>query len=285
MSNGIDIRQNEDRSIAMLAAQRQLYRDVKTGNLLIASFSVIIPFGLSLLVELFKNVQGLLIASSLLSIASLILSITIDNLAIQKKKLASFIQQKFDVYVYQMPWDKRLFGLDRNVDSEVAKYSKKILSNDKEKIELLDWYTLPCTQKPILEGILACQRENFSWDYELRNRARNWCIGIAFFSIVVIFAIGILNNELVVTLLFRLAFIAPILCWSIKLINTLNLDMNRLIRLKELINNAEKMSMEDLQIIQRELYDHRRNCFEIPDIVYKRNKDQDENREKRAAQF
>ena len=29
MSNGIAMRQNEDNSIAMLAAQRQLYRDAK----------------------------------------------------------------------------------------------------------------------------------------------------------------------------------------------------------------------------------------------------------------
>lgn len=29
MSNGIATRQNEDKSIAMLAAQRQLYRDVE----------------------------------------------------------------------------------------------------------------------------------------------------------------------------------------------------------------------------------------------------------------
>ena len=32
MSNGIATRQNEDNSIAMLAAQRQLYRDAKKFN-------------------------------------------------------------------------------------------------------------------------------------------------------------------------------------------------------------------------------------------------------------
>ena len=40
MSNGIAMRQNEDNSIAMLAAQRQLYRDAKKYNTVAVALSV-----------------------------------------------------------------------------------------------------------------------------------------------------------------------------------------------------------------------------------------------------
>ncbi len=49
MSNGIVIRQNEEKSIAMLAAQRQLYRNVKKFNILLVALSVWIPFILAII--------------------------------------------------------------------------------------------------------------------------------------------------------------------------------------------------------------------------------------------
>ena len=50
MSNGIATRQNEDNSIAMLAAQRQLYRDAKKFNTSLVALSVWIPFALSVII-------------------------------------------------------------------------------------------------------------------------------------------------------------------------------------------------------------------------------------------
>ena len=50
--------------------------------------------------------------------------------------MAAFIQQKFDTYVYTMPWNRRIFGDDKNVSSEIAQYSEKILSNNAEKYSL-----------------------------------------------------------------------------------------------------------------------------------------------------
>lgn len=63
----------------------------------------------------------------------MVFSFVIDKYIEEKKQLAAFIQQKFDVYVYEMPWDKRIFGRDKNVGHEIATHSKKILSNPQEK--------------------------------------------------------------------------------------------------------------------------------------------------------
>lgn len=138
MSNGIAMRQNEDNSIAMLAAQRQLYREVKQFNTVLVALSVWIPFALSVITLLIPENKEWKYITYILSIVSMIFSFIIDRCIEEKKQLAAFIQQKFDVYVYTMTWDKRIFGKDKNIAHEIATYSKKILKNPQEKNKLKD---------------------------------------------------------------------------------------------------------------------------------------------------
>lgn len=283
MSNGIDIRQNEEKSIAMLAAQRQLYSDAKNYAYASIFLSLVIPFCISILLNFLNNKQGLQIASYAASIVSMVASLIMSSKVKHKKEMAAYIQQKFDVYVYQMPWDKHLFGKNKNVDCEIVKYSEKITSNIEEKKRLLNWYTKPATQKPIHEGIISCQRENYLWDYELRRRTRNFGIGIVAILIILVFAIGILNEESVTTLLWRLAFVVPMVQWSLEMVKSLNEDMQRLEKLAEKINSSEDKDMEELQEIQRDLYEHRKDCYTIPDIIYNWFKKIDEKQARRVA--
>lgn len=117
MSNGIATRQNEDNSIAMLAAQRQLYREAKKYNTVSVALSVWIPLALAVILLFLPENTEWRYASYILSIVSMFFSFVIDKYIEEKKQLAAFIQQKFDVYVYEMPWDKRIFGRDKNVGS------------------------------------------------------------------------------------------------------------------------------------------------------------------------
>ena len=68
------------------------------------------------------------------------LSIIIENYNREKKEWAASIQQTFDVYVYNMPWDKALFGEHNNLTEIIAEQSKVILKNEKERKELLNWF-------------------------------------------------------------------------------------------------------------------------------------------------
>lgn len=94
----------------MLAAQRQLYRDAKKFNTVLVALSVWIPFALSVIILLIPENKEWKCISYILSIVSMIFSFVIDRCIEEKKQLAAFIQQKFDVYVYTMPWDKRFSG-------------------------------------------------------------------------------------------------------------------------------------------------------------------------------
>ena len=213
MSNGIATRQNEDNSIAMLAAQRQLYRDAKKYNTVSVALSVWIPFALAVILLFIPENTECRYASYILSIVSMFFSFVIDKYIEEKKQLAAFIQQKFDVYVYEMPWDKRIFGRDKNVDHEIATHSKKILSNLQEKKQLKDWYTPVVDKKNTIDGILACQRENLGWDVGLRKRFKFASIALFIILVAAILAMGLWKNERIIELLWRVVFIAPMLKW------------------------------------------------------------------------
>ena len=101
--------------------------------------------------------------------------------------------------------------------------------------------------------------------------------------IILVFAIGILNEESVTTLLWRLAFVVPMVQWSLEMVISLNEDMQQLEKLAEKINSSGDKGMEELQEIQRDLYEHRKGCYTIPDIVYNWFKKNDEKQAQRVA--
>ena len=129
MSNGIATRQNEDNSIAMLAAQRQLYREAKKYNTVSVALSVWIPLALAVILLFLPENTEWRYASYILSIVSMFFSFVIDKYIEEKKQLAAFIQQKFDVYVYEMPWDKRIFGRDKSAAGRRAGSGKPCIQN------------------------------------------------------------------------------------------------------------------------------------------------------------
>ncbi|MDC0827779.1 S-4TM family putative pore-forming effector [Faecalitalea cylindroides] len=285
MSNGIVIRQNEEKSIAMLAAQRQLYRNVKKFNILLVALSVWIPFILAIILLFLSRNPELKYVSYILSIISMFFSFVIDKYIRERKYLAAFIQQKFDVYVYGMPWDKRIFGKDKNIDYEVTIYSKKILENANEKNKLKNWYTPGVDKKDIIDGILECQRENFWWDVGLRKRFRLASITLIIILFVMILAMGLWKNERIIDLLWRLAFIVPMLKWLLDTVNKLNKDISTLNELDNDINNNERKTMEDLQDIQKVIFQHRKECYAIPEWIYNIFKNNDEDRAYREVRM
>ena len=283
MSNGIRLRQNEEHSIEMLAAQRQLYNDAKKCDWLSTALSVWIPFGMAIILLFISEDSLVGIVSYVISIISAVISFVVDGIINNKKELAASIQQKFDTYIYTMPWDTRIFGKNRNLDNEIAVYSSKILSDEEEKKSLYDWYTLSVDEKEIKEGILCCQRENVWWDVGLRKRFKMGSIIAIVILCITVFMMGICKNESTVKLLWRFAFVAPMLEWLFSTIKQLNKDINKLQELDERINDGESKSKEDLQDIQKLIFDHRKNCFAIPNFFYKHFKDNDEDKAHRAA--
>lgn len=283
MQNEIIERQNEDKSINYLAAQRQLYNEVKKLDNVGILFSVILPLFFATLQLIIKENTYLNVASYVLSILSMFIGLILNSYVSHKKGCAAEIQQYFDIYVYQMPWDNKLFGKKRNVNHIVAEKSQLLLKKAGEREKLLDWYTSIVGTVDLLKGILMCQKENYCWDVGLRKRFRLTSSIIIGIMVVIIFSIGVFKNETVVMLLCRFAFVIPMFQWLFETIKNLNEDIENLKEIDELVNSPEEKNMDDLQEIQSKIYTHRKSCFAIPNRYYERYKNNDEDNAHRTA--
>lgn len=285
MSNGINARQNEPNSLAMLAAQRNLYTVVYRIDNLNFILSVCLPLVLAIIQGFGAPWSWVRFCSYGLALIMLVLSLVIKNTCKKKKALAASIQLKFDTYVFQMPWDQKLFGKEKNLNAEIADNSAKVLANEKEKKKLHDWYAPLVDSLPLEKGILACQRENYHWDAGLRKRYRITAIIAVGIIIVGIFVLGIARNESTQELIFRFIFVAPMLSWLFSLLNDLREDNERLKVLDEEINSSVAKQMDDLQVIEKDLTEHRKSAVKIPDLIYNCFKDNDEDKEHRIVEL
>ena len=79
MSNGIAVRQNEEKAIAMLAAQRQLYNDAKKLGTISIVLSVWLPFAMALILLFLPEESICKNVSYILAIVSMLFSFVVDN--------------------------------------------------------------------------------------------------------------------------------------------------------------------------------------------------------------
>ena len=133
MNNGIVERQNEEKYICYLAAQRQLYNEAKRLDGIEILFSVVLPLFFAALQLIISDNTYLNATSYVLSIISMGISLLFGSYIDRKKETAAEIQQHFDLYVYQMPWDNKLFGLQRNITHVVAEKAKLLLKKHQQK--------------------------------------------------------------------------------------------------------------------------------------------------------
>lgn len=283
MNNGIKDRENEQHSLKMLGAQRKLYNDAKTADTIRIFLSVWFPFALSFVLLFVSEDSAVGTISYSVSVLSVISSFFVEKYIKQKKKLAATIQQQFDVYVYNMPWNDRLFGKKKNLDHEVVEHSKSLFHKEGEKEKLLNWYPESVNDMPINEGIATCQRENCWWDAGLRKRYKAISIGIVITLTVIIVMLGVVNDENVVKLLWRAAFIAPMVQWLLDTIESLDDDLESLNELSDALNSGDRYQIDELQETQKLIFEHRKNCLAIPNIVYKIFKNNDEDKAHQIA--
>lgn len=291
MSNGINNRQNEEKCIKMLAAQRTLYSKAKHIDSFAFTLSVVIPlifsfFEIFIDTEVFQtilyyfdlsiNSDVFCFVSYSLTVVLIVVSHMLDDFSEIKRETAAYIQQKFDTYVYNMNWNNLLFGNNRNADEEIETYSNRIFNNPRKKEELKNWYSPNVDSKDLKHGILLCQKENIRWDKNLRKRfiVLIKIITIIICSIVII--LGFMKKDDILKCISRFAFIAPLLDWLYSSCKKIQKDIIMLKELQEIVDNDSDKQMSDLQEIQKLIYEHRKDNFIIPDWFYKLFKNSDE---------
>lgn len=264
ISNGINQRQNRDNSILMLAAQRQIYKEAKMINRIVAVCSVIIPFIL-LIISLVASNNNFSLLSKLISIISWIVALLLGIRVKETQGLAALIQQQFDVYVFSFEWDNKLFRKNKNIDYIITQKAERLLTKRTVQDEKLqDWYRKEVDELPLKQAIKLCQEENVNWDSELRNFYSKITFAIVIVLFIIIITIGIYQKDF---LLVVLSFGIPIFQWEVKVITAIRVDVGRLTKLSESINSNKACELDELLEIQRDIYEHRKNCYLIDDKI------------------
>lgn len=263
-SNGINQRQNEENSILMLAAQRQIYKEAKIINRVIAVCSVIIPFILSI-ISLVVSDTNFSLVSKLISITSWVVALLLGMRIKETQGLAALIQQQFDIYVFSFNWDNKLFRKNKNVNYIITQKAERLLRKRTIQDEKLqDWYRKEVDELPLKKAIKLCQEENVNWDSELRSFYSKITFTIVIVLFVIIISIGIYQKD---SLLVVLSFGIPIFQWEIKVLTSISADVGRLNKLSESINGTKIYELDELLEIQRDIYEHRKNCYLIDDKI------------------
>lgn len=75
----------------------------------------------------------------------------------------------------------------------------------------------------------------------------------------------------------------PLIVSLIRAIKRIENDKRTLLSIKQTLDATKKLCMHRLEIVQREIYEHRKKCFLIPDRIYNFLKNKQEKKQKRLT--
>jgi hypothetical protein len=281
--NQIPIKQNTQKQLERLAAQRELYSSAKKIHILQIFLTVIIPVILAITSSFISEIATL---SAIFGVFFFILDISIIEPEIFRKKTkAAKIQELFDCDVLQIPISPLKTVDDISVEEVLTHYNAHIkIKTNVEKIK--NWYSPDIGELSIKTARILCQRTNCWWDSKLRNRYSKF---LKFCSILVFGIILIISYMADLTLIefsLILSTLVPFFQFCIKQANDNKDAANRLNELVlysvQVWNNALKDSCNeetmiiDSRRLQDEIFEHRKKSPLIFNVFYKIFRDKDE---------
>ncbi len=289
MAVSIFEKQNDELLLKCLYKQRSVYSSVKR----LKFWTVLIEVGVVTLLTIVTTIWQDEYASSILTVLNMTILITsnyIERVSDKKQNLAAKIQQYFDGACYNTVSSQDLFSLNSFfLPSEIANIIADV--DEKELNNLRDWYSDYSNLTPVKQ-ILFCQNENISWDSKLRILYKRVIISLSVFLVLGFVACGIISNISFNHWLTIVSFTLVILDCNLKSIQKLNNDIKRLAKLCKTkneieikIENNHFSSYEQIIELQNNLYEHRQNCFLIPDFVYRLRSRDYQNREDKIARM
>jgi hypothetical protein len=175
-------RQNEPRMIRLQRARRVLLGQVKSRQGVMVFLTLLLPIASALSAAFFPNIRpAVAVFAMTLSIVDVCF---FDRWVKQRLKDGAKLQEEFDCYVYQLPWNKFFAGSKLDPE-DVAKHSR-VASADKLEQTFRNWYSPSVDRLPLFAGRVACQRSNVRFDVSQR---RSYCSLLKGAAILVILAV------------------------------------------------------------------------------------------------
>ena len=273
-------KQNEDKLIKCLFAQRKEYTFVKRLKSIKIFVSVVLVTILTVLDGIFQNDM----LSSMLTLSTIVLLIFakyFDNFVAKHQRFAARIQQYIDATCFNCVSGQKLIS-EKNifVDSEIAETISSVKLEDCSKLR--NWYS-NYSKFSAYKQILFSQKENIRWDRKVRI---SYCRILKIFMALIFLGIvfyGIILDEKFNQLMRYSSFLLIIVDCLLDSIHKLTEDVKRLEKMSIKLNNLERLQEENLEDVvgfQDIIYEHRQQCFLIPDFIYslrKRNYQKSEN--------
>ena len=271
MREDIHKRQNNERSLDRLVAQRLLYRQVKTvENWRLASVffvAVLLLTGLAAEADPFS--QGATIAVVLLWFLD---QEVLVRCAGRMKEEAAAMQEDFDCFVLDMPWPEHL-GVARPTRDRVEELTRRANGAGLARKELADWY---CAEDIPVEAVAArlhCQRVNCHWDARLR---REWIWLVRFvvgaFAVVGV-AVGATVGVTLLEVVLGVAAGIRLLAWLLLEQRAQSLAQKRVEVLHGYLSRPEvergRITSCDVRLVQVAIFEHRRVCPTVPEWFYR----------------
>lgn len=290
--NNILQEQNTQRSLDLLAAQRQLYSDAKGLQMVSVIMSVPVVIAWSILVARFPPLA--VYAALWGTIATLLELLFFSRLQKSTQEKAAKIQQIFDCEVLQFNWASLNCGV-RIEPETIVDASNRYKRRKRNLAKLQNWYPTGVGKLPIHQARIICQRSNVWWDAQLRRRYSKWIVFVLLVLTITVLLIGFIGGlTLEKFLLAILAPLTPAFVFGLRQYTEHNEAADRLDRLRE---NAEALVQEiinrrytpqDLEgesySLQTQIFDNRRRSPLILDWLYSRLRNEDEEKMNKGAE-
>jgi len=280
--NLIATKQNEQKQLERLAAQRELYSSAKKYHIFQITLTVILPIVFAFTSFKLVNIS---VFAAIFGVLSFLIDIAfIEPIIDRKKNKAAKIQELFDCDVLELEKSPLKTVDDIKVEEVLSYYDAHIkIASNIEKIR--DWYSPSVSSLPLHIARILCQRTNCWWDSKLRVNYSSFLkfLGVIVFSIILIGSyiadLSLINFTLTISSLI------PFFQFSIKQYNDNIETASRLDRLVSFSGFLWEKALSrfpideitgDARKLQDEIYEHRRKSPLILDFIYKRFRDKDE---------
>lgn len=274
-------KQNEEGMLNFLKIQRIVYSKAKRMQQMYNVGSLVVTIVFIVLTNVFQSsiLWNISIFSAFLVFIS---GILINIYVLRQKTIAAGIQQRFDIYVLGVPVS--YMGLSVPKTETVIQLGIKYKTHKIEKLE--NWYS-NYSAFEYEKQVLFCQQENINWDKPLRLTWLWIVASIMTIMSVAILTIGIISND--IHLMFSLfSWLVPCFVWGIKIITNLYKDIKRLKILEQELDGIELLDKtqaeQKIKDVQQLIWQHRIDCYLIPDFLYRINFKKQQEREDLLAE-
>lgn len=268
--------QNLDTNIDKLLAQRKLYLNAKTLNIILLLVTVLVPVIISIITNWIFNINDKHWIYIYYTVIAFVGEKIAEKLIDKWKKKAAAIQEKFDTEVYQLP-ENRLLNMVFVGSNEIREYSKKAKENQEKLEKVKNWYSIKIARIKTNVAILFCQRINIIYDQDIREKYKNYLICISIITSLLLVIPLFLNNFKIVKIFSEVLLpLIPLINYIWREINTNSESIDNLQNLREIIKDKlESININDeidivlLRKIQDGVYQNRVLSPLIPDCIYK----------------